>query len=87
MGTVVLAAEWRLGQAIHKPRLMVALGGDAGAAVMRPGCITWRKAFFPMTGGMGRRIGIEVRGAPGRRSAPLFRRRRAPEAPPSAAAS
>ncbi|GBF87817.1 hypothetical protein Rsub_00528 [Raphidocelis subcapitata] len=60
MGTVVLAAEWRLGQPVHKPRLMVALGGDAGAAVMRPGSISWRKAFFPMTGGMGRRIGLET---------------------------
>lgn len=51
----MLAAEWRLGQPLHKPRLMVALGTDAGAAVMRPGAIAWRKAFF-----VNRNIGIEV---------------------------
>jgi hypothetical protein len=66
MGTVVLAAEWRLGQPIHKPRLMVALGGDAGAAVMRPGAISWRKAYFPniTNNQIGRRLGIEVRRRP-----------------------
>lgn len=56
VGTVVLAAEWRLGQPVHKPRLMVALGTDAGAAVVRPGSITWRKAIFPLH----KRIGLET---------------------------
>ncbi|KAI8474038.1 MAG: hypothetical protein J3K34DRAFT_156760 [Monoraphidium minutum] len=56
MGTVVLAAEWKLGQPLHKPRLMVALGGDAGAAVVRPGAISWRKAAFPFN----RHVGIET---------------------------
>lgn len=56
VGSVVLAAEWRLGQPLHKPRLMVALGADAGAAVVRPGTIAWRKACF-----LTRTIGLEVR--------------------------
>jgi hypothetical protein len=57
VGSVVLAAEWRLGQALHKPRLMVALGTDAGAAVVRPGTVSWRKAAFPFN----RHLGLEVR--------------------------
>ena len=48
VGTVVLAAEWRLGQPIHKPRLMV----------VRPGAISWRKAVFPFN----KHVGLEVGG-------------------------
>lgn len=39
---------------------MVALGTDAGAAVMRPGSLFWRKAFFPAFWKDNRHIGIEV---------------------------
>jgi hypothetical protein len=39
---------------------MVALGGDAGAAVMRPGAISWRKAIFPWRRKRGMQVGIEV---------------------------
>jgi hypothetical protein len=87
-GSVVLAAEWRVGQPIHKPRLMVALGGDAGAAVVRPGAIAWRKAFFPLRsvnpGGKPyvaplRNIGFEVRS---RQPARHAHDGRAPACPP-----
>ncbi|KIZ05714.1 hypothetical protein MNEG_2246 [Monoraphidium neglectum] len=39
---------------------MVALGGDAGAAVMRPGAISWRKAIFPWRRKRGMQVGIET---------------------------
>lgn len=60
-GNVVLSAEWRLGRSLLKPRLMVALGTDAGAAVVRPGALFWRKAFFPSK--RSRHLGVEVRRA------------------------
>lgn len=57
-GNVVLSAEWRLGHNVLKPKLMLALGTDAGQAVMRPGSLFWRKAFFPSR--KNRRAGVET---------------------------